>query len=216
MFELVIFDCDGVLVDSERVAIKVDVQVLRRLGLHLTEADVVERFVGVSDAGFRSGVEAMLNRPLPKDWESEIEPLYREAFRRELTPVAGIHATLDRIFLPTCVASSGSHEKIRFSLGMTGLLDRFEGRIFSAIDVDRGKPAPDLFLYAAKRMGVEPEACAVVEDSAFGAEAGRAAGMQVFGFSGSVTPAARLQGPNTVVFDRMTDLPDLLNGARAE
>lgn len=215
MFDLVIFDCDGVLVDSERLAIKVDVLVLRQLGLELTEADIVERFVGISDAGFRRGIEAMLHRPLPDNWEVQVEPLYREAFRRELVPVKGITAALDRISQLTCVASSGSHEKMRFTLGITGMYERFEGRIFSATEADRGKPAPDLFLHAAKRMGVVPEACAVIEDSALGAEAGRAAGMQVFGFAGSVTPAEKLQGPNTVVFERMSDLPNLLQGASA-
>lgn len=210
MFKLVIFDCDGVLVDSERVAIKVDVRVLGELGLQMTEAEVVERFVGVSDAAFRRGIEALLERPLPEDWEASIEPRYREAFRRELTAVDGIEDALDRIPMPTCVASSGNHEKIRFSLGMAGLLERFEGRIFSATDVDRGKPAPDLFLHAAKRMGVQPAECAVIEDSAFGVAAGRAAGMRVFAFAGSVTPAVKLEGPNTVVFERMADLPRLL------
>ena len=210
MLKLVIFDCDGVLVDSERVAIEVDVRVLAQLGLQMTAAEVVERFVGVSDAAFRRGIEALLERPLPEDWEASIEPLYREAFRRELTVVNGIEDALDRIPMATCVASSGNHEKIRFSLGMTGLLERFEGRIFSATDVDRGKPAPDLFLHAARRMGVQPAECAVIEDSAFGVAAGRAAGMRVFAFAGSVTPAAKLEGPNTTVFDRMADLPRLL------
>jgi HAD superfamily hydrolase (TIGR01509 family) len=213
MFNLVIFDCDGVLVDSERLAIKVDALVLRKLGLHLTEAEIVERFVGTSDEVFRRGIESMLNRPLPENWEAEVEPLYREAFRRELVPVEGIREALDRISQPICVASSGSHDKMRFTLGMTGLYSYFEGRIFSATEVVRGKPAPDLFLHAAKCMGVEPEACAVVEDSALGAAAGRAAGMQVFAFSGSVTPAEKLEGPRTVVFGRLAELPDLLHAA---
>jgi HAD superfamily hydrolase (TIGR01509 family) len=213
MFNLVIFDCDGVLVDSERLAIKVDALVLRRLGLDLTEAEIVERFVGISDEGFRRGIESMLNRSLPENWEAEVEPLYREAFRRELAPVEGIREALDRISQPICVASSGSHDKMRFTLGMTGLYSYFEGRIFSATEVVRGKPAPDLFLHAAMCMGVEPKACAVVEDSALGAAAGRAAGMQVFAFSGSVTPAEKLEGPRTVVFERMADLPDLLHAS---
>lgn len=213
MFKLVIFDCDGVLVDSERLAIKVDAIVLRELGLELSEAEIVERFTGVSDEGFRTIIESMLERPLPENWEAEIEPLYREAYRRELGPVEGIGEALDRITSPTCVASSGSHEKIRFTLGLTGLYSHFEGRIFSATDVERGKPAPDLFLHAARSMGVEPDACAVVEDSAPGAAAGRAAGMHVFAFSGSVTSAEKLQGPQTVVFDKMVDLPGLLRPA---
>ena len=212
MFELVIFDCDGVLVDSERLAIKVDAVVLRQLGLELTEAEIIERFVGTSDASFRREIEAMLNHPLPEDWEVELELLYKEAFLKNLVPVEDIKSALNRISQPTCVASSGGHDKMCFTLGMTGLYEYFEGRIFSATEVKHGKPAPDLFLHAAQRMGVRPEACAVIEDSAPGAEAGRAAGMQVFGFAGSVTSADKLKGANTIVFERMADLPNLLHG----
>jgi HAD superfamily hydrolase (TIGR01509 family) len=207
MIELVIFDCDGVLVDSERLAIRVDVEVLARLGWHLSEAEVIERFVGVSDADFRREVETHLGYPLPPDWEAEVEPLYRSVFSAELRPVEGVVDAVDRIYLPKCVASSGTHEKIRFTLGLTGLYDRFDGRIFSATEVARGKPAPDLFNYAAERMGVEPRACAVVEDSALGVAAARAAGMRVLAYAGGVTPAAKLAGPSTIVFEHMRELP---------
>jgi beta-phosphoglucomutase-like phosphatase (HAD superfamily) len=117
---------------------------------------------------------------------------------------------LDRITLPTCVASSGSHDKMRFTLGLTGLYERFAGRIFSAYEVARGKPAPDLFLYAAARMGVAPEACAVIEDSRYGIEAARAARMRAFGYAGGLTPRAFLERPGVVVFTDMLELPDLL------
>jgi HAD superfamily hydrolase (TIGR01509 family) len=210
MSELVIFDCDGVLVDSERLAIKIDVAVLAQLGWHLTEAEIIERFVGVSEARFRQEIESHLGRGLTDDWEQEFEPLYRNAFQAELRAVEGIVEALDRIVLPTCVASSGSHEKMRFTLGLTGLYDRFSGRIFSATDVARGKPAPDLFLYAAERMGVAPEACVVVEDSAMGVAGARAAGMHVLAYAGGVTKAAKLAGPSTVVFEHMRELPGLL------
>src|SRR5207247_3193044 len=99
---------------------------------------------------------------------------------------------------PTCVASSGTHERMRYTLGLTGLYDRFAGRIFSSSEVARGKPAPDIFLYAADRMGVDPASCAVVEDSRYGVEAARAAGMHVFGFAGGLTVAERLRGPSTI------------------
>lgn len=211
MIELVIFDCDGVLVDSERLAIKVDVTVLARLGWQLSEAEVIERFVGVSDAQFKQEIESHLGRRLPADWESEFAPLYRSVFERELRPVEGIVEALDRVTYPTCVASSGTHEKMRFTLGLTGLYERFEGRIFSATEVARGKPAPDVFLHAAERMGMAPANCVVVEDSAMGVAAGRAAGMRVLAYAGGVTPAAKLHGPNTTVFEHMRDLPGLLN-----
>ena len=208
--ELVIFDCDGVLVDSERLAVRIDVEVLGKLGWVLTEAEVVERFVGRSDAAVAREIEAHLGRTLPGDWLSEFEHLYREAFAAELRPVPGVVEALDRITLPTCVASSGSHDKMRYTLGLTGLYARFAGRIFSATEVAHGKPAPDLFLHAAARMGVEPAACAVVEDSRFGVQAARAAGMRVLGYAGGLTPAERLAGPGTVVFRDMRELPELL------
>jgi HAD superfamily hydrolase (TIGR01509 family) len=208
--ELVIFDCDGVLIDSERIAVRTDVKVLATLGWVLTEAECIERFVGLSDKTIKAAIEARLGRPLPEDWDSEFQPLYRDAFAAELTPVPGVVDALDRITLPTCVASSSSHDKLRFTLGLTGLYERFAGRIFSAYDVARGKPAPDLFLHAASRMGVPPAACAVVEDSRYGVEAARAAGMRAFGFAGGLTPAAWLEGPGTVVFSDMRELPALL------
>jgi HAD superfamily hydrolase (TIGR01509 family) len=208
--ELVIFDCDGVLVDSERVAVKVDVQVFAALGVALTEEEVIEHFVGRSDEYIASQLEAMLERPLAPGWEEEFAPLYREAFAAELRPVDGVVDALDQITVPSCVASSGTHEKMRYTLGLTGLYERFAGRIFSVTDVARGKPAPDLFLHAARRMGVEPRRCAVVEDSRWGVAAARAAGMCAFGYAGGLTPAERLTGHGTVVFEDMRELPRLL------
>ena len=208
--ELIIFDCDGVLVDSERLAVRVDVSVLGRLGWPMTEAEIVERFVGRSHEYMVSEIEAHLGRSLPRGWDDEFQLLYREAFAAELTPVDGVVEALDQLTVPTCVASSGSHEKMRFTLGLTGLYERFAGRIFSASEVARGKPAPDLFLHAAERMGVEPARCAVIEDSRYGVEAARAAGMPAFGYAGGLTPASWLDGPGTVVFDDMRKLPSLL------
>jgi HAD superfamily hydrolase (TIGR01509 family) len=210
MVALVIFDCDGVLVDSERLAIRVDAKVLAKLGWPITEAEIIDRFVGVSDSDFRSAIEAQLGRLLPEDWEAEFEPLYRGAFAAELRPVEGIIEALDNISIPTCIASSGTHEKMRYTLGLTGLYDRFQGRIFSASEVARGKPEPDLFLYAAKRMGIPPEVCVVVEDSVNGVKAARAAGMKVLAYGSGVTAPAKLEGPNTTVFQHMRELPALL------
>lgn len=209
--ELVIFDCDGVLVDSERLAVKVDVALLAELGWDLTEAEVVERFVGKTEGAMKRDIEEHLGRRLPDDWDASFAQAYRDAFAAELTPVDGIEAALDAIDLPDCVASSGSHEKMRFTLGLTGLHGRFAGRIFSANEVERGKPAPDLFLHAASRMGADPAACGVVEDSRFGVAAARAAGMRSFGYAGGLTPATHLEGPDTVVFTDMAELPGLLS-----
>lgn len=209
---LVVFDCDGVLVDSERLAVRIDAIVLAHMGWPMSEAEIVERFVGRSDAYMRSEVGRHIGRELAEDWDAEFSDLYRKAFETELQPVEGIVEALDRIRTPTCVASSGSHSKMRLTLGRTGLYDRFAGRIFSGDEVARGKPAPDLFLHAAARMGVAPSACAVVEDSRYGVEAARAAGMRAFGYAGGVTPAARLECPGTIVFHDMRELPALLAG----
>jgi HAD superfamily hydrolase (TIGR01509 family) len=208
--ELVIFDCDGVLVDSEKIAVKIDVRVLADLGWPLTEDEVVERFVGRSFADMTTAVERHLGRALAAGWDEPYKKLYHEAFERELTPVDGVVEALDAITLPTCVASGTSHSGLRHTLGLTGLYERFAGRIFSAADVPRGKPFPDLFLHAARSLGVPPERCVVVEDSRYGVEAARAAGMRSFGYCGGLTPAAWLEGPGTTVFDDMRRLPALI------
>ena len=207
-YDLVIFDCDGVLVDSERLAVRTEARILASLGWPLGEAEVVERFVGRSAEYMHRQIEDHLGRSI--DWEVEFESRYREVFERELRPVDGVIEALGAIEVPYCVASSGTRRKIRFSLGLTGLLEYFEERIFSVEDVARGKPAPDLFLHAAEQLGVPPKACAVIEDSPAGLEAARTAGMGVFAFAGGLIAADRLQGGGVVVFDDMRLLPELL------
>jgi HAD superfamily hydrolase (TIGR01509 family) len=196
-----------VLVDTERIAVQIESELLTELGWPLTPQEVAALFLGRTDEYMRQVIEERLP-DLPADWERRFDDRYLEA-QAELEPVDGVVDVLDRIAVPTCVASSGSHEKMRRTLGATGLYDRFDGRIFSASDVEYGKPAPDLFLYAAERMGAEPAACAVVEDSPFGVKAGHAAGMTVFAYAGGVMPAERLQDADAV-FDDMRELPELL------
>ena len=215
--DLVIFDCDGVLVDSERIAVQVDARVLADLGWPLSEAEIVHRFVGRSEDDFVADIEAHLGRVLADGWDAGYAQWYIEAFERDLVAVDGVVEALDALAaagVPTCVASGGSHAKMRRTLGLTGLWDRFRGRIFSAEEVTRGKPEPDLFLHAAGRLGVAPERCAVVEDSVYGVRAAHAAGMAALGYGGGVTPGDRLAGQGTVVFDDMRELPTLL-GLRA-
>jgi HAD superfamily hydrolase (TIGR01509 family) len=214
-FELVIFDCDGVLVDSERIAVRVEAEYLAELGWPLTQAEIIERFMGRTTEYMDEAIEARLAGRLPGDWKDQFHRRYREAFAADLHPVDGILEALDQIAIPTCVASSGSHDKLRFTLGHTGLYERFEGRIFSGYEVANGKPAPDLFLHAAARMGAEPARCAVVEDTRYGVEAARAAGMRAFGYAGGVTPPEHLEGHATVVFEDMRELPRLLADAGA-
>ena len=211
-FDLVIFDCDGVLVDSERLSIRLDAILLGRLGWPMSESEIVERFVGRTDPAIRAEIEVHLGRDIGPEYEAFSDE-YVRLFAAELRPVEGIVTALDAVTAagyPICVASSGDQEKIRRNLATTSLLDRFDGRIFSADDVTHGKPAPDLFLHAAAAMGVAPDRCAVVEDSRHGVAAARAAGMWVFGYAGGVTPAAALEGPMTVVFHHMRDLGRLL------
>lgn len=213
-FELVVFDCDGVLVDSEVIAVRVDQRVLADLGWELELEEIVERFVGKSEASFIASIEQHLGIDLADGWDRKYEPWYRTAFERDLVAVDGIQEALDQLTLPRCVASSGSHEKMQRTLGQTGLLDRFEGRIFSATEVARGKPAPDLFLHAARSLGTDPERCVVVEDSDYGVQAARAAGMHVLAYAGGVTPAGRFAGPGTTVFTNMRQLPELVAAGR--
>ncbi|MFF0753074.1 HAD family hydrolase [Streptomyces sp. NPDC004267] len=210
--ELVIFDCDGVLVDSERIAARVQVALGAELGWPLTEEEVVDRFIGRSHAAIREQVAARLGEETAAIWSERFEQRHREAVDADLAAVDGLPEALAAITLPTCVASSGSHDKMRHTLGRTGLYDHFAGRIHSATEVSRGKPAPDLFLHAARSMGVDPAACAVVEDSRPGVEAARAAGMRAFGYAGGLTPAERLAGPGTTVFHDMRELPALILG----
>ena len=210
--DLVIFDCDGVLVDSESIGAEVGATVLTSLGWKVTPEEVAERFLGRTDEYVHSEVEKQLGRRLPRGWEDEFEHLYDAAYAAELKPVEGIVPLLEELAqqgIATCVASNGSHEKMRRTLGVTGLRERFEGRIFSAQDVAVGKPAPDLYLHAARAMGVAPSRCAVVEDSPPGVAAARAARMSCIGYA-ALTPSDRLAGPGVTVCSTMTQVREVL------
>ena len=193
------------LVDSEAISNRVLARLLTEAGMPMTPEQSIEAFMGrswknvIGWADERGG--------LPEGFRRRYLDQMFAAFEEELQPVPGIAAALDAISLPSCVASSASIEKMRFTLGHTGLWDRFVGRIFSATEVEHGKPAPDLFLHAASSMGWEPADCAVVEDSPAGVKAGLAAGMTVFGYAGT-TPAVLLEGAR--VFTDMAELPALL------
>jgi HAD superfamily hydrolase (TIGR01509 family) len=207
--ELVIFDCDGVLVDSEAINQRIQAEAFTRLGVPMTAQDVGREFLGMATAKIFATVEARLGRPFPEGWVEALHEEVYAAFERELRPIPGVVEALNRIAVPACVASSGTHEKLRVTLGITGLYERFAGRIFSATEVANGKPAPDLFLHAARSLGVERGGCAVVEDSPMGVAAARAAGMRVFAYA-AATAGESLTGPGTVVFTDMRELPGLL------
>jgi HAD superfamily hydrolase (TIGR01509 family) len=213
-YELIIFDNDGVLVDSEPISNRILADYLTEAGHPTTYEDSVRDFMGAAEHRIHELIRERTGRALPAGFDQGLHARVFAAFERELEAVAGAEVVLDKLAadgVPYCLASSGTHERIRVALRKTGLYGRFgEERIFSAQDVGRGKPAPDLFLHAAARMGVAPGRCAVVEDSPLGVQAARAAGMDVYGFT-AMTPAARLRDA-TALFSRMTDLPDLLGG----
>jgi HAD superfamily hydrolase (TIGR01509 family) len=206
----VIFDCDGVLVNSEPISNRVLAECLTEEGLPTTTEQSIERYMGRSFKTCLELAAKQLGRPLPGDFDARFHDRLYATFETDLEPIPGIEDALDRIALPTCVASSGSHERIRRVLGVTGLLERFDDRIFSATDVRHGKPAPDLFLHAARESGFDVERCAVVEDSPAGVQAGRAAEMAVLGYA-DLTPADTLRAAGARVFRDMSELPDLLS-----
>lgn len=182
--DLIIFDCDGVLVDSERLACETYAAIFTRAGYPLTSADVQARFLGRSLQSTLTSIETEFGRPLPVDFAATLEAAVRQAFSTALQPIPGIAELLQALPTSACVASSGSPERIRTSLKLTSLIDHFEPHIFSAHQVSAGKPAPDLFLFAAAQMGVAPERCLVIEDSVAGVTAARHANIPVIGFTG--------------------------------
>jgi HAD superfamily hydrolase (TIGR01509 family) len=210
---LVIFDCDGVLVDSEPVANRTLGNMLLELGLDLTQQQIFEHFVGYSLPHCLRVIEGMLGHAAPENFLRDLQARTFAAFKTELRATPGIEQTLDAldaVGLPYCVASSGDHEKMNTTLGITGLLPRFAGRIFSVTQVAHGKPAPDIYLFAAAQMNAVPSSCAVVEDTPPGVRAGVAAGMTVFGFC-AFTPAEKLRAAGAQqTFDDMQRLPQLL------
>ncbi|MFE6288002.1 HAD family hydrolase [Streptomyces sp. NPDC057877] len=211
-YDLVIFDNDGVLVDSEPISNRLLAGYLTELGHPTSYDDSLRDYMGAAMHRVHDLVEERTGRRLPDDFDDVFHARVFAAFERELKPVAGAGEVLEKLAadgVPYCVASSGSHERIRVGHRTTGL-DRWfdEGRIFSSQDVGRGKPAPDLFLHAAERMGVAAERCVVVEDSPLGVQAALAAGMDVYGFA-AMTAVEKLAGTKGVFRD-MGELLDLL------
>lgn len=215
-FDLIIFDCDGVLVDSERVANEVFARVLDEVcGLTFTLDDMFDTFVGHSRLQCLQKIEAIIGEPPPPELDLRYQRDINDALQKTVQAIDGIDNVLDTLSLPYCVASSGSHDKMRMTLGKTGLMRFFEGNIFSTSEVERGKPHPDIYLHAARTMGVtDPARCLVVEDSPIGVTGAVAAGMRVFGFA-ELMPANRLHEAGAHhVFSRMPDLPDLVTSHR--
>ena len=219
--DLVIFDCDGVLVDSEVISCRAHADVLSRHGYPITSEQVLVRFLGVSEKDARQMVEREIGRNLPDDLESQVNAATLQFYASDLQPITHVAAAIGAIDLPKCVASSGTPEKIHHGLTCAGLYDLLAPNIFSASQVARGKPAPDLFLFAAAQMKVAPERCLVIEDSVPGVTGAHAAGMTVLGFhGGSHCPpghAERLRAAGAgLTFDDMRQLPELVRRVAAE
>ncbi len=180
--EAILFDCDGTLVDSERLANEVLVQYAQEFGIILSVDEAVKLFTGISMTETITNIERRATTPLPKTFLSELRTRTAAAFTQRLKPMDGAHSLLQQLTLPYCVASSGPREKIELSLTLTGLLNFFGTNIYSSYEIGSWKPEPDLFLHAAAQLGVPPAQCAVVEDSNPGIEAGLSAGMTVFAY----------------------------------
>ncbi|MCP1840696.1 HAD superfamily hydrolase (TIGR01509 family) [Bradyrhizobium sp. USDA 4524] len=214
-FDLVIFDCDGVLVDSEVISCRAHAETLTRHGFPITPDGVLKRFLGVSDREARRIVESEIGRALPETFEAEVKHATLSFYADDLIAIAHVGEAIAALGLPKCVASSGTPEKIHHGLTCAGLYDQLAPHIFSATQVKRGKPAPDLFLFAAAQMGATPARCVVIEDSVAGVTGARAAGMTVLGFYGGSHCTAEHEGMlrqagAAVTFADMRKLPDLI------
>jgi HAD superfamily hydrolase (TIGR01509 family) len=207
-FDSVVFDCDGVLVDSEVLSMKVSQRIVADLGWRIDLATMLELFTGCSHEFFVDQVERHIGRRLEPGWDAPYRGWLEEALENDLQAIPGIRHALDRIDLSTAVASNSRHERIRMSLDLVGLLERFEGRISSAEDVAAGKPAPDVYLHAARLLGVPPHRCIAIDDSAFGVEAAHRAGMYVLAYVGHGNGDRLPRGERIRHLHDMRDLPD--------
>ena len=209
---LLIFDCDGVLVDSESLSCRIDAEFLTQIGIPYTAEEIARQFLGVSLKTMIARIEAERGCRLPDDFSERLNSILFARFETDLKPIEGVRDAILSLPYPRCVASSSVPERIALSLRITGLSDLFDD-IFSSTQVPRGKPAPDLFLHAASNMKARPEDCLVIEDSVAGVQAALAAGMRVIGFTGGghcgPDHAEKLrQAGAPLVIDRMADLPD--------
>ena len=210
-FDLVIFDCDGVLIDSEPIANVVFSRQLGTVGIRMSPDEVMRTFVGKSRDTCIAMAGEMHGSPMPADFGERWDEAFHEALVREVKPVEGVPELLRTLRIPYCVASNGEPMHMERGLTAAGLMPLVGGRLFSAAAVEHPKPAPDVYLHAAHTMGVSPGACAVVEDTPTGTRAGLAAGMRVFGYVGHpLNQRAELERLGAVTFTRMSQLPGLL------
>jgi HAD superfamily hydrolase (TIGR01509 family) len=214
---LLIFDCDGVLVDSEVLAHTILAELMTTLGRPMTTRQALQIFSGLQLHDVLALAEALLSFPIPADQGAAAGQRLLELIRRELKPIKGVHGALDLLPYPRCVASSSTRDRLDLSLEVTGLKSLFGEHVFSADQVEHGKPAPDLYLLAARSFAVAPTDCIVIEDSTLGIRAAAAAGMKTIGFAGAshatIELARQLKtaGAN-IVIAAMSDLPSAVEG----
>lgn len=216
--DLIIFDCDGVLIESEIVVCRIAAEELTRLGYPITTEQVIDRFAGRPDREMQAEIEVDMGGALPDDYKLCVDRRTQEAYREELKIMAGVRGALDSIDKPVCVASSSFPEKLKMGLQQVGLYDRFAPNIISATCVSRGKPEPDVFIFAAGWMHIPPAKCLVIEDSVPGVRSAVRAGMRVFGFTGGAHSrpghgSSLTSAGAELVFGQMSKLPDLVRAA---
>ena len=208
-YKCIIFDCDGILVDSEAISSKVFIEMAKSLGVNINLEFAIENFSGVSIKTTLEYIANKAGKELPENFEKEFRRRTFELFKTDLKPVKGVAELLNRINVPYCVASSGPLEKLQLSLTTTNLIQKFENRIYSSYDIGIWKPNPEIFLYAAKEMGYEPDECAVIEDSLAGVKAAKAGGFDVFAFANERNKNTMKELEAIVFFD-MKELYQLL------
>jgi HAD superfamily hydrolase (TIGR01509 family) len=212
--EAIIFDCDGVLIDSEILVCRIAAEELTHLGYPITTEEVIRRFAGRPDHEMRAEIESEWGKPLPEEYVQRVNARTEESYSSELRAIEGVAELLAQLRLPVCVASSSFPAKLRLGLETVGLYEFFAPNVISASSVSRGKPEPDVFLYAAGWMRTPPRNCLVIEDSTAGVQSAKRAGMRVFGFEGGAHCAAghkqRLMDAGAEqVFRHMSELPAL-------
>jgi HAD superfamily hydrolase (TIGR01509 family) len=209
---LVIFDCDGVLVDSEPIAARLTAEAVSELGWQMSAEIAKAEFLGDTFKNIIRRVEERIGQPVPADWPTRSQQNLLAALERELKPVRGVREAIDKLLAAgatLAVGSQGTHEKMQLTLAVTDLLPFFQGRIFSASQVEHPKPAPDLFLLAANTLGFAPADCVVIEDSTRGVKAALAAGMRILGYTASVGRDAMVAAGAEPV-DDLAQVPALL------
>lgn len=208
-YKCVIFDCDGVLVDSEPISNQILVDMANDLGADIDLAFAMKHFKGSHFKECVAIVSKLVNKPIPETFEADYRRRSLEAFEKHLKPIEGVTQVIQQLHLPFCVASSGMESKMRFNLNLVGLLPYFENKLFSCYTIQKFKPEPDVFLWAARTMGFQPHECVVIEDSVLGVQGALKGGFDVFGFTAHDTNK-ELEGLCTKTFDDMSLLLKML------